>query len=258
MDVSASIRVNGAPADATSLHPDADMAIASVGKLLLLIETARQIEVNVLDPRERLSRESVEAVADSGLWQHIEVVSLSIPDLATLIGSVSDNLATNVLLARVGLRAVDETRAALGLQTTRLLDLVRDERGTDDPACFARGSTAELCELMERLGEGTVVSAEVSRMVLGWLTTNVDQSMVGSGFGLDPLAHAPDSSELQLFNKTGSDATVRAEAGLLRSPQGRAAYAAIVNWPAAETPSPADVATAMRNVGASLRLALGA
>ena len=253
LEVAASIRVEGSPPEA--VNADADLSIASVGKVLLLIEVARQIEAAVLDPRETLSRESVGQVADSGLWQHIEIVSLTIPDLAILIGSVSDNLATNVLLARVGLRAVDETRDAIGLRTTRLLDYVRDERGADDPVALARGSAAELSELMERLGEGGVVSAEVSRMVLDWLATNVDQSMVGAGIGLDPLAHAPASGSLQLFNKTGSDAGVRAEAGLLRSPLGSASYAVIASWTPSQPP-PVGLLDAMGGVGAALRDAL--
>lgn len=250
LELAASIRFDDEPPE--QLNADADLSIASIGKVLLLIETARQIEAGVLGPAKSLSRERFEPVADSGLWQHLATDSLPIGDLATLVAAVSDNLATNVLLAKVGLEAVDETRVALALQTTRLLDQVRGERGDDVPSSLARGSAAELCELMERLGEGAIVSADVSCRVLAWLATNVDQSMVGAGFGLDPLAHAPRPGSLQLSNKTGSDAGVRAEAGLVRSPLGSASYAVIANWPPWQPP-PHGLPEAMRGVGAELR-----
>ena len=75
---------------------------ASVGKVLLLVEAARQIAVGRLDPTLSLVRTDEDEVYDSGLWQFLAVDHLPVADLAVLVGAVSDNLATNVLLRTIG------------------------------------------------------------------------------------------------------------------------------------------------------------
>lgn len=230
--------------------------LASVGKILLLVETARQLEIGAVNPLEPLDRRSVQWVADSGLWQHLATDSLPLIDAVRLVAAVSDNLATNLLLGRVGIAAVDDCRAALGLEQTRLLDRIRDRRGPEDPVTFARGTAAELVDVVERLATGTAVSPAVSRMVLDWMAINTDQAMVGGGFDLDPLAHASGLDGFQLYNKTGSDVTVRADVGGAIGPTGRVAYAVIVNLPSADAAPVTDVLAAMRSVGARLREAL--
>ena len=65
------------------------------------------------------------------------------------------------------------------------------------------------------MGLGDAVSTSVSSQVLGWLATGVDLSMVGAAFGLDPLAHAVPDRGISLHNKTGTDAGVRADVGLV-------------------------------------------
>ena len=78
---------------------------ASVGKVLLLVETARQVEAGELDPAQPLPRLAEDDVQDSGIWQFMAADRLCVADLAHLVGIMSDNLATNVLLRRVGLDA---------------------------------------------------------------------------------------------------------------------------------------------------------
>ena len=79
-------------------EPDLSQATASIGKLLLLIETARRMATGELTETQLVSRRDAIKVADSGIWQHLLVDELPISDVATLIASVSDNLATNALL----------------------------------------------------------------------------------------------------------------------------------------------------------------
>lgn len=79
---------------------------ASIGKVFLLIEAARAIRAGQVSPDELLRRAEFDLVGDSGLWQHLAVETLPLSDVARLVGGLSDNLATNVLLARLGLSAV--------------------------------------------------------------------------------------------------------------------------------------------------------
>lgn len=82
------------------------LSSASVGKLFVLIELAHRLADDSVDGAELLDRHAVEPVADSGLWQRLCVDRLPLLDVATLVGTVSDNWATNVLIDRLGLDAI--------------------------------------------------------------------------------------------------------------------------------------------------------
>lgn len=79
-------------------EPDANLATASIGKLLVLVELAARACSGEADLRAVVMRSDADRVGDSGLWQHLLVDELCLADLASLVGAVSDNLATNVLL----------------------------------------------------------------------------------------------------------------------------------------------------------------
>lgn len=223
--------------DAEAVH-----RTASVGKLLLLVAVARGLAEGSLDPDEPLSRSAVEAVADSGLWQHLRSETLPLGDVAALVGSVSDNLATNVLIHRVGLEATQAVARELGLAHTALHDVVRDRRRPEHPAMLSTGSARELAELVGRLPDG----------VLGWLAAGTDLSMVAAAFGLDPLAHVNPDRGLRLVNKTGTDDGVRADVGRVTGPAGTLVYAVLAEWDPAEDVRD-EVLAGMREVGLRLR-----
>jgi beta-lactamase class A len=221
-------------------EPGRRLRTASIGKLLLLIEVARGIEDGSLDPGELLSKDPALAVADSGLWQHLAVGALPLADVAVLIASVSDNYATNVMLARVGLPAVRRTAARLHLHETELLDFVRNKRASHHPPTLSTGAAGELAGLMQHIARRTLLTRAVSERMDTWMATSVDLSMVASGFGDDPLAHTTT-----VRNKTGTDDGIRADVGFI----GDQAYAVLANYPAGDTWL---VMRAMREIGAAL------
>jgi beta-lactamase class A len=239
-------------------EPASVLPTASMGKVLLLHAAALAIEAGDLDEREPLSVEAQDEVADSGLWQHLRTRTLPAYDVAALIGAVSDNLATNVLLRRVGLDTVDGVRRALGLDGTRLLDRIRDQRTPSDPPAPSVGRADELAGLMLRLEQGRAIDSATSARTRGWLALGTDLSMVAASFGLDPLAHTE-----ALAHKTGTDLGVRADAGVWHRPDGTlVAYAALAQWPVPPDAAPSGIAedarlaamviTAMRELGAAL------
>jgi beta-lactamase class A len=225
---------------------------ASIGKILLLIEVSARLTERDSDAYGILDKTSRDAVGDSGVWQHLQAPALPVADLASLVGATSDNLATNVLLRQVGLQAVRERTESLGLLRTALLDLVRDSRGPDDAPQLSVGSTAELMWLFSGLARGEIVDTLTSSRVLGWLSLNADLSMVASAFGLDPLSHRGTDHGLLLVNKTGTDAGVRAEAGVLRGPRAGVAYAVSVQFNDSGIEARLRVLDAMRTVGFDL------
>jgi beta-lactamase class A len=234
---------------------DSTMKTASVGKLLLLVEVARRYDDGTLSGATMLGRSPDLGVADSGLWQHLRAETLSIDDLCVLIAGVSDNLATNAVLSRVGLDSIAELSAALDLTHTSLHDFVRDHRGPEHPPTLSTGSASELSRLMGALSRREVVSSAVSDRVSGWLATGVDLSMVASAFGLDPLAHAFDPN-IRIHNKTGADSGIRADVGVVGRGAGVVSYAVIANWAGENADLRGAVMRRMNAIGVALKTAL--
>jgi len=253
-EVSWSVCIAGHDGDVLYSHgADRALSTASVGKVLLLIAVARRIELGLLDPNERLTRTPELSVADSGLWQHLCTDSLPVTDLAVLVAAVSDNFATNVLLARVGLDVVRRLAFSLGLRQTGLLDRVRDVRTPDHPPALSVGSARELSELFGRIGRRELLSPNVSDQLDRWLATGVDLSMVAGAFNFDPLAHREPDRTVVLRNKTGTDASIRADVGCVAGPANRLSYAVLANWDLASGDRRDTVMAAMKLIGAELR-----
>ncbi|MFZ4894480.1 serine hydrolase [Plantibacter sp. Mn2098] len=252
--VQVSLRINDITTGEVLMSVDDHVVFptASVGKVLLLIEVAARLGDPDFSGLTVLDREPLDAVADSGIWQHLQAPSLPVADLAALIGATSDNLATNVLLRHIGLDAVRERAEEIGLKRSALLDIVRDRRGLDDAPQLSVGSARELAWLFQSLATGEIVDPTTSRRVLGWLSLNTDLSLVASGFGLDPLAHREPDHGIQLFNKTGSDPGVRAEAGILRGPSGAVSYAICTTFDDTELGTRLGVVDACRLLGQDL------
>lgn len=222
---------------------------ASVGKVLLLIETAARITTRDPSIPTILDKTPDDAIADSGLWHRMQVPTLPLGDMGLLVGAASDNVATNVLLRHIGIEAVRMRAESLGLTRTALLDRVRMTRGPDDAPQLSVGSTAELAWLFYALARGQVVDSVTSQRVLDWLSLNADLSMVASAFGLDPLSHRSSSHGLQLINKTGTDDGVRSDVGLLQGRRAGAAYAVTVEFADSSLHDRLRVLEAMRAVG---------
>ncbi len=225
---------------------------ASVGKILLLIEVSARLTDRSVSDFAIVDRADGDAVADSGLWRHLQALAFPLGDLAALVGATSDNLATNVLLRQIGLPAVRARSEKLGLARTALLDRVRDERGPDHAPQLSVGSTAELAWLFHALAHGHIVDEETSQRVLGWLSLNGDLSLVAGSFGRDPLAHRGVEHNTWMVNKTGTDAGVRSEAGVLRGPRAGVSYAVSVHFEDTDLGRRLRVIEALRTFGLDL------
>jgi beta-lactamase class A len=206
-------------------EPERILSTASIGKLLLLVALTTAYQRGDVAPDELLERASELEVADSGLWQHLRVARLPVDDLAVLVGSVSDNTATNVLLQRVGLPRVQEAAVSLGLEHTALLDRVRSHRTVTEPPHLSVGSAGELSRLCSDLAGGRL-GPDLDR----WLAAGTDTSMVAGAFHLDPLAHVDPDRGVLLRHKTGTDDGVRGDVGWVRGPSAAVGYAVLANW----------------------------
>ena len=225
-----SVRVNDLDRGTAVLSGDdfVTLPIAGLGVVPLLIEVASAFETGALDPLEIVDRSAVGPVGMGGVWQHLKAPAFPLADLAVLTAATGDATAANLLIARVGLEAVRARIEDLGLSRAALLDIFRDERGPDDAPHVALGSARELAEVFAALVNSKAVSPGVSAQVAEWLSLNHDLSLVASATGLDPFAHENDEHGLLFINKTGRDAGIRVEAGVIAGPRAGVSYALIV------------------------------
>nr|WP_153745002.1 serine hydrolase [Microbacterium sp. SYP-A9085] len=204
------------------------LPVAGLGIVPLLIEVAAEIDAGTLDALEIIDRGTIDRVEVGGLWQHLKAPALPIVDLAVLAAGGGDASAANALMAKVGLPAVRDRIEQLGLERSALIDRFRDVRGPDDAPQVALGTTRELAHLFAALVNSEVVTPAVSAQVAEWLSLNHDLSLVASATGLDPFAHFNDEHGLLFINKTGRDAGIRAEAGVIAGPRAGLSYALTV------------------------------
>lgn len=108
------------------VNPDTVFPTASVMKVPVLVELYRQAEAGRVDLDERIAFEPRHLVPGSGVLQDLDFgLAPTVKDLATLMITVSDNAATDMILELVGLDALAASLREWGLERTTLPLTVR-------------------------------------------------------------------------------------------------------------------------------------
>jgi beta-lactamase class A len=245
----------------TLLHhrPERVLDTASVGKVFLLHRLLTEVDTGIRTLEDRVTRRPSEWMDNSGLWYLLQADTLSLYDVAALIGAVSDNAATNTLCRVIGLPVVHEHTRALGYTESGLDDVVRWPLPPGAPRTLSHANADELVRFVTRTATAADLAPASADPRQRWLGAGMALSRVASAFGLDPLAHYYFDRDVWLWNKTGTISTVRADTGLVMSPDRRIAYAVLANWErgtavrGSETDVRDTVLAAMRDAGAALR-----
>ena len=109
---------------------------ASTIKLTLVYELFKQAEEGRIRLDETLTLDRSKAVGGTGVLVELGTPTLSIQDYASLMVTLSDNTATNVLIDRLGMDNVAKRMQALGLGGTKLrrqmMDTAAARRGDEN------------------------------------------------------------------------------------------------------------------------------
>lgn len=178
---------------------------ASTIKLAILYELLKQADEGRLRLDTSTPLDRARAVP-GGLLYELTTPSLSLRDLAVAMILQSDNTATNVLIDRVEMAAVNRRMAALGLSGTRLrrymIDLEAARRGDENvstPADLAR------LVLAFHRGEGLSASSKAAGLEI---LQKFKRTPIRSGVPADVV----------VASKNGELDGVRADAGLVHVP----------------------------------------
>ena len=102
---------------------DQPIVAASVTKVLIAVEVERQIADRRLDPSQRVHLSThARTPGPVGFSLYADDVEVSLRDLLVPMLTISDNVATDALLALVTIEACNATAAELGLSDTVIVD----------------------------------------------------------------------------------------------------------------------------------------
>ena len=171
-----------APLDGeVAVAPDARRVAASIIKLPVLacaLETATAGELS-LDEQIMVTQQDI--VGGSGNIQSRGAgVSYSIDELLHAMIAQSDNVAANLVIGRLGMDAVNETCAALGLTQTVLARLMMD---TDAQVQGRENYTSarDAAAVLQRLAAGTIATSALCERARGYLLAQEDARGIVEG-----------------------------------------------------------------------------
>jgi beta-lactamase class A len=219
----------------TGLAADEPVVLASVFKLPVLLELFRQHHAGELDATALIDVPVAGRTAGpTGLSLMRDPLKASLRDLAFQMIVVSDNAATDVVCAHVGLDNVNRTMASLGLEQTRVtadcagvFQSIADDLGVASMAEFNRLPTwddftsmrachpptaqhvstpREMTTLLSLIWQDQAGSPEACADVRSILLAQVWPHRLASGFPEDTM---------RTGGKTGTLITIRNEVGVV-------------------------------------------
>ncbi|MEY9213449.1 serine hydrolase [Thermobifida halotolerans] len=222
------------------LRADDQVVIASMFKILVLLEFARQVVAGQVDPTERVTVSRENRLGGWGTAGCADDAELSLRDLAYFMMSVSDNTAADLIIRRIGLDTVQLLAAELGLARTRIvggphqvLETMFADVGARDDAEFARlfptlppervlamrvldpahttsSTPRELTRLLRMVWADEAGPAEACATVRACMARQIFWTRIASGF----------DEGVRVSAKTGTLPSLHMECGVVEYPDG--------------------------------------
>ena len=215
----------------TGLRPDEPVVIASVLKVLIALEFARQADAGQLDPADRVRVREGDRLGGTGTAGCLDDVELSLRDLAAFMMSVSDNTAADLLCERVGVSNVRSLAAELGMASTLVTgpprtvvaamaeDLEDLASATDDDLARTRayrpGDTntstpRDMTRMLAAIWDGTAGSPAACAQVRALMARQADWHRIAAGF----------DDDVRVAAKSGTLPGLRNEVAVAEYPDG--------------------------------------
>jgi beta-lactamase class A len=194
-----------------SVFPSASVIKVPILLAGLKLSEEGQVDLNRLTP-------ITERVGGSGVLQSLSShASLTIKDIMTLMITVSDNSATNMVIELLGMAKINQIITDLGLKTTKLnrkmMDFAAIERGINNIT-----SPFDMLKSLKAINEGSFLSAEGKETAL---------NIMHAQQFLDKLPAMLDTEEVFIANKTGGLPHVEHDCAILKY-KGKTVYATVL------------------------------
>ena len=186
------------------------MRSASLIKLFIMVEAFDQIKTGHLKSSEFLAFTEQERVAGAGLLQHFPAgTSRNVLELIELMITESDNIATNLLIDRLGKASINSRIQSLGCKDSvlrrRMMDFAAAAAGEENLT-----SVRDVASVLTQLHQGLCVNTAVDRQMCEILGRQTDRCKI-------PLLLPPDTV---CRHKTGELPGAEHDAGIVLTPKG--------------------------------------
>ena len=188
-----------------AVAPDARRVAASIIKLPALACALEVVAAGELSLDEQITVTQQDIVGGSGSIQSRGAgVSYSVDELLRAMIAQSDNVAANLVIGRLGMDAVNEVCASLGLTQTVLARLMMD---TDAQAQGRENYTSarDAATVLQRLAEGTIATPELCERARGYLLAQEDAHGIVEGV----------PGDVSVAHKTGSLANAQHDVAIV-------------------------------------------
>ncbi len=195
---------------------------ASTIKVLIMIEAFRQVAEGRLRLDETLALDPSHQVRGSGVLRDFAPgARLTLHDAIVLMMIVSDNVATNMVIDRVGLAAIERAAERMGLRATRLMAPLHFDRHPPEFG-VSRTTGRELGGLVERLARGEAVDPGSDAQMLAIMRRQHYTSALDRYLPYDLLDQSGGRAPaVSIASKSGSWDGVRNIVGLVEGPRFR-------------------------------------
>ncbi len=189
------------------MNGSASFSAASTIKFPILLAFFQDVDGGKIRLDEALTMKKELIAQESGDMQFQPLnTKFTALETATKMIAISDNTATNMLIARLGgISALNSRFQSWGLTTTRLKNMLPDLEGSNQT------SAKELSLLLARVGNGDLVSVKSRDRMLAIMQKTVSDSMLPRGLG----------EGATIAHKTGDIGTTVGDVGLIDVPTGK-------------------------------------
>ena len=199
------------------LNDQSALSPASTIKVPIFVEALRLCDQGKFSLDYMVEMKPSDKVGGSGVLQAMDVSSISLRDLLTLMIIVSDNTATNKVIELVGLEQLNKGFLQLGLSSTalnrKMMDLEKVQLGIDNV------TTANDLYTCLRVVNEEIILSKHSRTVFY-------EIMQAQQFQ-NKLPFYMDKQRITILNKTGSITGVENDCGIFQIAN-RTIYAAVL------------------------------
>ena len=196
------------------VNGSASFPAASTIKVPILIAFFQDVDAGKIRLDEMLTMQQDMIAGGSGNLQYKPAGTQSAAlEVATKMITISDNTATNMLIARLGgMEALNQRFRNWGLTNTIIRNQLPDLEGTNTT------SPRELGNLMAIVSQGNLVSMPSRDIMLDILRRTQRDTLLPSGLG----------TGARIYHKTGDIGTMLADTGLVALPTGKRYIAAVM------------------------------
>lgn len=178
---------------------------ASIIKIPVMVELFRRFEEGTAQKDTLLSLCDCDRVPPCGVLTFLhEGMPVSLMDLCWLMITISDNMATNMLIDYLTVPAIGQTMRALGLQDS-MLERKLFEKAPELRCKRNRISAADMAMLLTKMYRGELISERASREMLDVLSGQQLNNKIPFLLPLD----------MHIAHKTGEDDNITHDVGII-------------------------------------------